>query len=359
MTDLICDGPRGRRLVLELARAADPEIGRVIWDLSYNAAVGAGAAIVRFGVDEDGVAFSDATGQPVEVSHSPSDAAALIRALDRLHPTSDQLAEAFRRSVDAAAYWQPPDGDDLVAAQPEVHRALSEVGAGLAERADAAWWRRERAVEQWAIEFDPSGHGAPFDPAPDAARRWTASTLEEDERAARERPADVTARFGGHWWSHPWGAPHTTGSRPDGVPAGIPYVEDGFGWTRAVAIPVRGAGATLEIRSADDWAELCRRYPLEVTASRRHEWYQTTGRDGRWLLPDWGRVAGDWACVHLSAWAYLTAATRAIDVDDEYASIIAGWGPDETYWLDGLVREVEGPRELWVADDSEGPWRRA
>jgi hypothetical protein len=85
--------------------------------------------------------------------------------------------------------------------------------------------------------------------------------------------------------THPWGAPHTTGALPDGCPAGIPYVEDGFGWTRAVAIPVRGAGRTYEIRAASDWTALCARYPLEVTASRRHDWYRATGRAGRWLLP--------------------------------------------------------------------------
>ena len=142
------------------------------------------------------------------------------------------------------------------------------------------------------------------------------------------------------------------------MPVGIPYVEDGFGWTRAVAIPVRGGGTTYEIRSAGDWAELCRRYPREVTASRRHDWYRVTGRAGRWLLPDWGRVAADWDAVHLTGWAYLTAATQEIVIDAEYSTIIGGWGPDETYWLTGLVREIEGPRVHWRADAPEGPWRR-
>lgn len=126
-----------------------------------------------------------------------------------------------------------------------------------------------------------------------------------------------------------------------------------------MAIPVRGGGRALEIRDADDWAELCRRHPLEVTASRRHDWYRTTGRDRRWLLPDWSRVAEEGDAVHLTGWAYLTAATREIVIDDEHSSVIGGWGPDETYWLSGLVREVEGPRVHWLADAPEGPWRRA
>ena len=41
--------------------------------------------------------------------------------------------------------------------------ALAEMGAGLDAHPDAAWWRRERTVEQWAVEVDPSVDGAPFD----------------------------------------------------------------------------------------------------------------------------------------------------------------------------------------------------
>jgi hypothetical protein len=57
-------------------------------------------------------------------------------------------------------------------------------------------------------------------------------------------------------------------------------------------------------------------------------------------------VSEAWDAVHLSGWGYLTAATREIAVDAEYSTVIAGWGPDETYWLTGLVRETEGARAL-------------
>lgn len=77
------------------------------------------------------------------------------------------------------------------------------------------------------------------------------------------------------------------------------------------------------------------------------------------MLPDWTRVAQEWDAVHLTGLAYLTAATREIEVDAEYSSVIGGWGPDETYWLTGLVREVEGARVHWQAHAPEGPWDRA
>lgn len=350
-------GPRGRRVVLEIAKAADPRVGEVLWPLAYNANVDAGASIVAFGWDDEGNAFE--TRGRVGTEATVSDLAARIRGVGALDPDATTLDAAMLRAVDSARYWQAPDGEDIIAALPEVRAALAAVSVGLTERADTAWWRRDRAIEQWAIEFDPSGDGAPFDPAPGAADAWLQGTLDEEERARRDRPSDPQANWSGSWWSFPSGAPHTTGELPPGLPVGIPYVEDGFGWTRARAVPVRGGGRTFEIRDADDWAELCRRHPLEVTASRRHDWYRTTGRDRRWLLPDWSSVAEEWDAVHLTGWAYLTAATREIVIDDDFSSVLGGWGPDETYWLTGFVREVEGPRVHWVADAPEGPWRRA
>ncbi|GAA5028643.1 hypothetical protein ACFQRL_06620 [Microbacterium fluvii] len=346
-------GPRGRRLLLELTREADPEVGRLMGDLSYNAALASGASITRFGWDEHGTPFTDTSRQPVPVDHTIDDLAARVRGVGTLDPEAGALEEALRRSVDAAAYWQPLDGDDLVAAEPAVRAALDEIGHGLAAHPSAAWWRRVRTPEQWAVEFDPIDDGAPFDPAAGAAAAWSVDTREEERRAAAERPVDPAANWSGTWWSFPTGAPASTGLLPSGVPAGIPMLEDGFGATRAVAVPVRGGGRTFEIVGADDWVELCRRHPLQATASRRHDWYRATGRDGGWLLPDWGAVAQEWDAVHLTAWAYLTAAGRAIEVDDGWASVIAGWGPDQTYWLGGRVREVEGPRVHLRADDVE------
>ena len=113
------------------------------------------------------------------------------------------------------------------------------------------------------------------------------------------------------------------------------------------------AGARVyEIDGADAWAALCRAYPLEVTEQKRHDWYRTTGRDGRWLLPDWAAVAVDHDAVHLTAAAYLTTAGTAVPVpvDDGVASVIAGWNPDETYWLSDDARpEADGA--VWVLDD--------
>ena len=85
------------------------------------------------------------------------------------------LLNAAMFGVELVAGWQAPEGDDIVAADPLVAAALSAVAVALPARADTAWWRRDRTPQQWAIEFDPSGDGAPFDPAPTAASRQAAS----------------------------------------------------------------------------------------------------------------------------------------------------------------------------------------
>lgn len=147
---------------------------------------------------------------------------------------------------------------------------------------------------------------------------------------------------------------HTTRSLGEFGPAGVWLVEDDMGWERAVTHRVAApAGARVyEIDGPDAWAALCRTYPLEVTEQKRHDWYSTTGRDGRWVVPDWSAVAVDHDAVHLTAAAYLTSAGTAVPVDDGVASVIAGWNPDETYWLSDDARpEADGA--VWVRDDED------
>lgn len=135
-------------------------------------------------------------------------------------------------------------------------------------------------------------------------------------------------------------------------------VEDFPGWEEATVIPVRGAGRTLEIRTAGDWISLCRAYPLEVTASRRHDWFRTTGRDGRWVIPDWERVAGEWDAVHLTVLGYLGSAGRALGIDADTATVIAGWDPDSTLWLTDVARETEEERQMWHRSPGDESWTR-
>lgn len=139
----------------------------------------------------------------------------------------------------------------------------------------------------------------------------------EEVRAARERAANPRADCSGEWWSFPSAQLRTS--------------------TRALA-------------------DLCARFPLEVTAQKRDDWFRTTGRTGRWDIPDWQRVAAHDAGVHLTVSGYLTAAGTAIPVDSTTASVIAGWNPDETYWLHDDVAPPRGkaPSGTAPSDPSQG-----
>lgn len=135
--------------------------------------------------------------------------------------------------------------------------------------------------------------------------------------------------------------------------------EDSLGWEVATIIPVRRAGRTLEVRAPADWADLCQEYPMEVTASRRHDWFRATGRDGRWPIPDWQRVAERWDAVHLTTLGYLSPAAQLIEIDAEYGSGIGGWGPDSTIWLTDVARESERPRKQWTRPQDDWRWTRS
>jgi hypothetical protein len=61
--------------------------------------------------------------------------------------------------------------------------------------------------------------------------------------------------------------------------------------------------------------------------------------NGRWLIPDWSAVAVDWDGVHISFGAYLSAAYRSSDLDNA-TTMLTGWNPDETAWLNPVFESA-------------------
>ncbi|WEG09682.1 hypothetical protein PU630_03700 [Microbacterium horticulturae] len=355
----LLEGPRGRGLCLHLATSLDEEVMSAVFDLGYQFDPDAGTSRVRMTFAGD-----DPDGAPRPAPHTIGDLTRLLAAPDLNGITPDLLDEALARSVDDARYWQSPPGEDILAGRPDIIAALAPLADAVAEAAPE-WWSADRRVEQWAIEWREPGDPVSLSTDPAVAlAQWRANTLAEEASAERDRPRDPTANWSGTWWTTPHGVITTTGDTDTNTaqPVGLRHVEDGFGWEQATAIPIRGAGRTYEIHDAEAWAQLCRRHPLDVSASRRHDWFRTTGRDGRWFMPDWQSVATEWDAVHLSARGYLRAATRAISVDDDHATVIAGFSPDLTIWLTDRAREWEGGRVEWRCDEphsSDNVWRRA
>lgn len=368
-------GPRGRRLCLDLATVLDDGLREAAFRRAVvlddgstmhpfvSVAVAGEPQPTPAQIDELLAAEAARTVPTIE------EVAALLERvpLPEGGPGKGQIAESLARSVAFAMYWQPPDGEDVLAGHRELDAGLARVAAWVAPHVPD-WWSAPMAADQWTLGW--WGHD-PREPGQSVAD-WRTATLAEEKRAVRMRrenrveapeegwsptpglrPADVDAPISGAWWSFPGGVQSTRAI--DGLPLGLDLTEDAGGsediQVSAVAVP---AGArVLEIDDPQVWVELCRAHPLEVTDSRRHDWYRVTGRDGRWVIPDWAAVAESYDAVHLRTTAYLAGATRALAVAAETATMIAGRGPDVTQWLTSVQ---VGPPRTWGYDQHTDAW---
>ncbi len=144
------------------------------------------------------------------------------------------------------------------------------------------------------------------------------------------------------------GLPSTTRSLPQLGAVHLALVEDSFGWTVATCAPVtvRPSPRVYEIHDAKDWMELVARYPMDVSNSRRHDWWRCAGAEGRLLIPDYDRTGQDCDAIHLTVRGYLTTAGAALPVDAG-TTVLAGWNPDETWWLNDCLA-VREPAVTWT-----------
>jgi len=351
-------GPRGRRLCLELAgflardtaTPAGEEYLRAAVSAAYDLDPGAGTSrvmLLAWGEDQ----------QEAEPTSTPEDVARLLDAVPLGQLDSRVLLDALALAVDNARYWQEPDGEDVLGATPTMRDALFRVAASVTSSGLATWWVTplERTM-QWSVIFDdPASPTTPVARTDEALSRWRAKTVQEETRAQRERPADPRAAWSGTWWSTPPRDLTRTTRRVGALgPVGLWLVEDAFNWDHATVSPVTvPADANMyEVDGPEAWSQLCRRFPLEVTASRRHDWYRTTGVADRWVIPDWSRAADEFDAVHLTAAGYLTTAGRPVAVTEDTSSVLAGWNPDETYWLTDVAPATEAERP-WVRRDGD------
>jgi hypothetical protein len=306
-------------------------------------------------------------------SGNPVRRADLLMVLRAVDPTpvsgwSDPLSllEPMDETVTSAMYWQPPHDQDIVLDDPDVIAALHPIADALASAPATAWWHTPLDLTRLRYNSRTDAE-APTPPAltgaPEELARWRARAVDEEVRSAVDRPADAAANVSGAWWSAPvhTSLPVTTRSLPGLGSIQLAWEEDSLGQPRASiwSLEPTITPSVWEIDGPAAWTRLVERYPLDVTYSRRHDWYRTTGRDGRWLVPDWAAVAADYDAVHVSVAGYLTAATRALVLTDATAaSVLAGWGPDRTWWLTDTLKPATPDSELWAIDADSGRWHR-
>ncbi|MDY0909190.1 hypothetical protein [Microbacterium sp. CFBP9034] len=350
---LLLAGPRGRRLCLEYATAAARESGTQAGRDAATAVFWAAHALE--GESSTSVLFTSDGSPPTGAVPAvrPEEAASALDSIALPSPSAESLRDALGASVDRAMYWQPPDGADVLASTAPVRGSLARVAELVAASPHAGWWATPVELDdQWAVPWEGSGR-PPADPGSVLAA-WREGVAADEIRAARERPADPNAPWSGMWWSMPpTELSHSTRGIAGGAPAGLWLVEDSPGWEAATATPLDAfPGRVIEIHGPEEWIDLCRRHPLPVTASRRHDWFRVTGRDGDWVMPDWSRVAEEADGVHVSVACYLATAGRLLDLEDGRASVMAGWAPDTTWWFAGVsAREADAVQ--WVRDDDD------
>jgi hypothetical protein len=266
------------------------------------------------------------------------------------------FADPMDETVSAAMGWQEPRDEDVVAADPSLTPLLEPIAVAISIAPAARWWVT-------GLDLDAVRYTARYDDRfPPAAPRTdgTAARLaqlridqeEGDRRARAERPDDPGAAWSGHWWSTPTPAAlPTTRALPEVGSVNLLWEEDSFGQWDALIWDLRAVRPprVLEIDGPEAWVELVRTYPLDVTWSRRQDWYRVTGTDSTWLIPDWEAVSRDFDAVHVSVLAYLATATRRLEVAPGAATILSGWDPDQTWWLTDVL-ESDGPARHWQTD---------
>lgn len=340
LADRILVGPRGRRLCLELAMGDDVVRETVFWAMPH---------------DHGGMSWVPLTPgvQPPAPADLPrrtvADVVAGIRDADVVVDAS-AIDEALGRAVDSARYWQEPDGEDVLAAEPRVREALAPIAARVA--ASDHWLHTGRADATWLVAWDETPPRPPIDLA--ATR---AAELASDECMRAHELDHGGVPMSGEWWSTPQ-TPETVGR----LPIALGLVEDELGWRGATATRVAEPRRLLRIATLEDWVALCRAHPLELTFARRHDWTRATGERHRWVVPDWAAVAERHDAVHLDVRCWLEGAGRALAIDAERATVIAGWSPDATCWLapptptdaDRPRRFVRDGGDAWMESDPVG-----
>jgi hypothetical protein len=358
--EVLLSGWRGRRLLLELALRS--EALRADHD-GFETPLAVAAMSASSDLDPNPgqplVSFLGLGVPEPMPGTTPESVASLLGAVHLADVDQDLALRALADVVANARYWQEPDGEDTLAAAPGMRTALGRVATHVAGAAAAVSWWSESVVraDQHTVVWDADAQARPVGGGGVAERlaSWSDAVRKSEREAEKHTPAGPTASSSGEWWSTPpYDLVHTTRGLGSSGPAGLWLVEDGMGWERAVTrrVAVPTEARVYEIDGPDAWAALCRAHPLDVSAQKRHDWYRTTGRVRRWVIPDWASVAVEHDAVHLTAAAYLAAAGTAIPVDGETCSVIAGWNPDETYWLTDAVRPEEGGA-VWVLDDED------
>lgn len=318
LVDALLAGPRGRDFLLEVALASEREDG-LLFQATWRVGDYLERNLRKFGIARRRSAHARAMTVAPTLERVP-----LVKL------TPGLVYDALERTVSSATYWQPPMAR-------EVFLSASPLRPGL-----------RRIARHVAVSTVASGWSEMFRPDRHTSVSWTRPNLIAPPPAVVQALESwrEEAQTESLWWSRP---PRTiiatTGELANGSPGALRFVEDGFGWdTGWVYAATASTGATVfTIDGPAAWAKLCRRFPLDVTASKGKDWRLATGYPHDWVMPDFVQVAQHYDALHLSVRGYFAAAGRVIPVDEACAGMLAGWDPGQTFWFSGAVELAETP----------------
>ncbi|QZQ57174.1 hypothetical protein KZI27_10385 [Curtobacterium sp. TC1] len=347
----LLDHPRGRRFCLELVRgvqqpdspAAEHLGGLLFWAVHHLGAE-RGDGHVLFGVGGDVLE---------EPAPEITSVASALTAVPLPVPGEDDVVVALESTAESALWWQPADATDALLSRAVLRPALTRI-ARWAVDSPVVRQLAEPQGGAWTVVFDEDEQ--PHHPSTAQALRDWAQELRDEVAAGSPGVAS------GVWWTTPpWPLVQTTRAPfPSAGPLALWAVEDSSGQERARArpAPFDPAARVFTVDAPGDWAALCRRWPLDVTTTtRRNDWQLATGRQGAWVLPDWSGVAAEYDVVHLTVSGWLRTSGDAVTVDDDRASVVAGWTPDSAYWLTDHELGT-GTWAAWSRPGNSGVWRR-
>jgi len=328
LADDLLAGPRGRRTCWAVAHDRRLDAAGVYFELLQ--------ALRQEGLTQSVLTlFRDAI--------RPTDLSEISKWSDEV-----QLLNFVADSVGSARYWQDPDDTDRLLAAVGVDRELRPIAAAIESAPASSWWPSPVALgEQVFVDWRPRSAGPRhLTGAQDILREWK---LEASE-------------WSSEWWSPPIHAElaNTTRCLANLGAVGLLLGQGDMSGTFATcwSVRCRHQPRVYEINGANEWIELVKRHSIEVT---RGAWSMATDLNVHWLLPDWTQVAEEFDAVHLSVSGYLAISGRPLFLDVDMATFVAGWEPDETYWLTDIL-QISGPGVEWKGVGQGHPsrdWRVA
>ena len=254
---------------------------------------------------------------------------------------------ALADTAEEVNYWGGWSAGPLE--DPAVIAELRTTAARVAESAGCQWWWSsvDRSAQQYVEWAGPEEPAPELGDATEMLHRIDGEAIECERRMSRDRHRPAGTGIAGPWWSFPFPGLISTTRRVGSLGAVLlAGREDGHGETEAVVRPLVLAGnaRVFEIDGPQAWQRLVTGYPRTATATYRHTW-AWTGWDGEWLVPHWPAVAADWDGVHLSVAGYLSTAGRLLPAGSA-RTLLAGWNPDETYWLADVITSL-GEAQAW------------